>query len=194
MLMAALLSIMGLRGGKNSTIDAMMDEHVNVLPGLVHIWFSLLVDLVEAVETVTATDDSECAIGAQNETTTVLFYHVIQRVEDEDIGDVGDGHCTFAVIEAIIREGLIQRILVVLVYVTEGMSNLTDLKDAQPYDRPLVISTVKPSQSNGLSVIIVDIQQESFEIGVVCGIGRDVRGGWWWYVSGQRSQEGRQGN
>lgn len=63
--------------GKNSSTVMLMDEHANVLPSQFYIWFSLLLDFEEALAMVTAIDDSKCDTDAQNETTTVLFYHVI---------------------------------------------------------------------------------------------------------------------
>lgn len=69
-----------------------------------------------------------------------------------------------------ILEGLAHCILVVLLHVTEGMGELRDLRDAQPVFHPFSIRTVESSQSDGLSIVVIDIQQENFVIGVVCRI------------------------
>lgn len=53
----------------------------------------------------------------QNETTFVLLNHVLQRVEGADTEDEVDVRCNPAVIEARIPEGMVQRILLVLLYV-----------------------------------------------------------------------------
>lgn len=161
-------------GGGNSALHTLIDKHVNALPGPVHIWCRLPVDFEEAPETVTAIDDYKCTTGAQNETTTVLFYHIIQQVEGADTGDDGDGHRTLAVIKAMILKGLIHRNLVVLLYVMEGMGNFTDLTDALPHSVPLVICTVESLQRDGRSVVVVEIRQEKFVIDVVLGIGLGV--------------------
>lgn len=80
--------------------------------------FSRPLDFEKAFETMTSIKDTKGATGPQNETTTVLSYHVMPQVEGADSGDEGDSHRTLAVIEALIPEGLVHRIFEILPYVT----------------------------------------------------------------------------
>lgn len=73
--------------------------------------------------------DFKCDTSVENDTTTLLSYHFTQRVEGEDTGHEGGGHRTYAVIEAIMPEELVRCRLVVLLYVTEEMSDHTDLRN-----------------------------------------------------------------
>lgn len=101
-------------------------------------------------------------------------YHVVQRVETVHTGDENDGHRTLPVIKAMIPKGLVQRILVVLLYVTHGMSYCTYLKEVQPDFHPFLICTVELSQRDGMSVVVIDIGQENLNICVAHRTGRGV--------------------
>lgn len=131
MLFGAQMSII-ISQEVNSAIVTLLDKNWNALSGPVHVRFSLPVYLEHALEEVTVIDNSKCAALPQNKTTVLLIFHVIKEVKGTDTPHQGGSHCTLTLIEIMIPEGLIQRLLLFLLAAEKGMGGGTYLSDMRP--------------------------------------------------------------
>lgn len=90
-----------------------------------------------------------------NNTTALLFFHVIKRVEDSDTGHERDSKHTPAVLKAMIPEGWTECILVFLFEDTEGMGSVVALTDGRSDFHALVICAGEALQRDALFVFVL---------------------------------------
>lgn len=148
------------------------DERPNALPRQLRMRVIMPVYVDQTLKMMKAIQDSRCITLAQNRTITLFHCHVIKRVERGRHWAGRWKSFYLALSDAMILEGLVKCILVLLFDGPEGIGDGTDFNDFRSEFHSLVKCSAETWQHGSLSVFWVDLLHDLFKIGPSCGSGQ----------------------